>query len=156
MPEEDKIAIQDFYEKHNIKHKDLTTYQQVIVFKRTINFIWIIAYYFDKQIGARFVNPMVGKDKGFGVVRTQSYIFYKDGTLLYELDHDYQEYKDTHTTQVENRKLLKRAYALHDKLDNEYLNRIGECNQNIQKFLNTCHGLLKSDDILASLDFIKE
>ena len=42
--------------------------------------------------------------------------FYKDGSLLYELDHDYQIYD---CGQTKDRKLLKRAYELHDKLKNK-------------------------------------
>jgi len=152
MPQEDKDAIEKFYKSHNIKYKGLTTYQQVIVFKRTVNFIFIIAHYFDKKSGAKFVNPMEGKE--IGVVRTQGYIFYKDGSLLYELDHDYQDYKDTHFTQVEDKKLIKRNYELHDKLDNEYLNKIGENGQSIQGFDRACHDLIKQDKVLPSVDFI--
>ena len=154
MPEEDKIAIEEFYKLHKINYKGLTNYQQVIVFKRTVDYIFIIAHYFDKKSGAKFVHPMEGKDKGFGVVRTQGYVFYKSGELLYELDHDYQEYKDSHLTQVEDKKIIKRNYELHDKLNNEYLNKIGECSQSIQKFDRACHDLIKKDDVCKSVDFI--
>jgi len=150
MPEEDKIALEKFYESHNIKYKGLTTYQQVIVFKRTVNFIFIIAHFFDKKDYAQFVNPM--DDKKIGVVRTQGYIFYKDGTLLYEYDHDRQRYDN----QVEHRKLLKVSYDLHEKLDNKYLNEIGKSCKSTQAFDRACHDLIKHDTTLASVDFIKE
>ena len=150
MPEEDKDAIEKFYESHNIKYKGLTTYQQVIVFKRTVNYIFIIAHFFDKKDYAQYVNPMDGKK--IGVVRTQGYIFYKDGTLLYEYDYDRQRYDN----QVEHRKLLKVSYDLHEKLDNKYLNAIGGSGKSMHAFDSACHNLIKHDAVCKSVDFIKE
>ena len=155
MPKEDMLAIEDFYSKHRIRYKNLTTYQQVIIFKRTINYIYIVAHFFDKSPN----NPMkakFGPDKDFGVARTQAYIFYKDGKLLYELDHDYQKYPFRDTTQVESKKLLKVNYELHDLLNNPYLKKIGRYSKSISGFDKAAHDLLKNDDILPSIDFIKD
>ena len=153
MPSADKIAIAEFYKLHRIDYEDLTNYQQIIVFKRTVNFIFIIAHYFDKKSGAKFVNPIEGKDMGMGVVRTQSYIFYKDGRLLYELDHDYQSYADN---QIEERKINKRNYEVHEALNNDYLHEIGNSGQVIGKYDRACHELIKHDDLCKSVDFITE
>jgi len=150
MPEEDKKAISDFYKLHNIKYEGLTTYQQVIIFKRTVNFIFIMAHYFDKKSNAKYVNPMQGPDQGVGVVRTQSFIFYKDGSLLYELDHDFQ----TYDTQVEEKKINKRSYHIHEELNNPYLEEIGNSGTVMAKWDRSCHELLKQDTTPKSLDFI--
>lgn len=152
MPDADKSAIAEFYKLHNIKYDALTNYQQIIVFKRTVNFIFIIAHYFDKKSGAKYVNPMKGPDQGTGVVRTQGYIFYKDGSLLYELDHDFQSYADN---QIEEKKINKRNYELHMKLNNECLHEIGNSGQVMAKFDRACHDLIKQDDSPKSVDFIK-
>jgi len=154
MSEKDKIALQKFYENNNIKFKGLTTYQQVILFKRTVNFIFIEAHFFDKKPNAKFVNPGIGKDKGFGLVRTQAYIFYKDGSILYELDHDHQEYNDTHFTQVSDKKLLKRNYELNDKLNNKELVKCGESGKSVGLFNKAAHELLRQDKESKSIDFI--
>ena len=154
MPEEDKSAIQAFYEENNIKYKDLTTYQQNIIFKRTVTYIYIVAHFYDKKPYARMRIPeAVGETGGVGVVRTQAYIFHKSGSLLYELDHDYQTYADN---QIEEKKLNKRNYELHEELNNNYLKEIGNKSQNFIRFDKACHELLKNDDALRSVEFITE
>jgi len=148
--EEDKIEIMLFYRKNNINYEGLTNYQQNIIFKRTVNYIYIVAHYYDKKPAAKFKNPM---QDGIGVVRTRAFIFYKSGELLYELDHDYQSYADN---QIEEKKINKRNYELHDSLNNSYLEEIGKHSQNFIRFDKSCHELLKRDDCHKSVDFIKE
>ncbi len=151
MSDEDKDTIQKFYEDHNIKYKALTNYQQNIIFKRTVNYIYIVAHFYDDKTVKNVAK--LGPNKGFGVVRTQAYIFHKSGELLYELDHDYQTYADN---QIEEKKLNKRNYELHQELNNECLEEIGKHSQNFIKFDSSCHDLLKKDDVCKSVDFIKE
>lgn len=150
MPEADKTAIAEFYKLHKINYDALTNYQQIIVFKRTVNFIFIIAHFFDKKSNAKYVNPMDGPDQGTGVVRSQGYIFYKDGSLLYEIDNDRQSYADN---QIEEKKINKRNYELHQELNNEYLDAIGNSNK-IERFDRASHELIKQDDSPKSVDFI--
>jgi len=153
MPDEDKIQIRKFYESHSIRYEGLTGYQQNIIFKRTLNYIYIVAHYYDKKPYAKMRVPEgMGDRAGFGVVRTRSFIFYKTGELLYELDHDYQEYPDN---QIMNKKVTKLNYSLHDNLNNSYLEEIGSNTQNFVRFDRACHDLLKKDDVHKSVDFIK-
>jgi len=90
---------------------------------------------------------------GIGVVRTRAFVFYKDGALLYELDHDYQTYADN---QIEEKKINKRNYELHDSINSTYLEEIGKQSQNFIRFDKACHELLKKDDVHQSMDFILE
>lgn len=153
-PQKDKTAIEEFYKLHNIKYKGLTTSQQNIIFKRTVNYIYIVAHFYDNKPQARIIAKL-GPNKGFGVVRSRAFIFHKRGELLYELDHDYQEYPEVgKTTQVENKKVLKKNYELHEKLDNNFLKEIGKNTQNFVKFDKACHELLRQDDVHNSVDFI--
>jgi len=142
MPDEDKIAIEYFYKKNNIK--ELTTRHQNIIFKRTVSYIYIVGHFWDK------------KDKNLGVVRVQAYVFHKSGTLLYELDHDHQSYDGVHFKQTNSKKLLKVNYAKHDELNNPHLQAIGKCCENFIKFDSACHDLLKQDKVCKSVDFIME
>lgn len=138
MSDIDKKSINDFYEKQNIKIKDLTTYQQTIVFKRSLNFMCIIAYYY-RRVGGTLK-----------VVRTRVFVYHRDGSMLYDLDHDYQRYGN----QIEHRNLLKKNYDIHDRLDNPHLVTMGGHLFNLRKFLQSCNELLKEDVTLNSIDFI--
>lgn len=145
MPDTDRDAIEEFYKKNNITLERIKIYQQSFLFKRTVNYIYLVAHFFDK------------KDKGnIGVVRTLAYVFHKSGTLLYELDHDNQSYKGVHTTQTNAKKLLKLNYGMHDELNNPYLQAIGRHCENFIKFDSACHDLLKQDKVCKSVDFIME
>jgi len=155
MPEEDKIKIEEFYESQRILYKELTSYQQVVVFKRTTNFIYIVGHYFNTAPQAKF-KAKLGLNIGYGIIRTQSYVFYKTGEILYELDHDYQQYPDTCTTQIEHKNLLKINYDLHDKLNNNLLKEIGSKVKNHIQFDRACHALLRDDTTPRSVDYIKE
>jgi len=151
MSEEDKSAIAEFYKKNGINYEGLTSYQQNIIFKRTVNYIYIVAHYYDNKPDVKSVAKL-GPNKGFGVVRTRAYVFYKSGELLYELDHDYQSYSDN---QIEEKKLNKRNYELHQQLNNPHLEDIGKHCDNFIRFDSCCHALLKDDDVCKSVDFIK-
>ena len=159
MPEEDKTAITEFYKLHNIRYEALTDYQQNIIFKRTVNYIYIVAHFYDKKDYAKMRIPQaMGKKGGIGVVRTRAFVFYKTGELLYELDHDYQTYSDN---QIEEKKINKRNYELHElcesrhrKQNCNYLDDIGNHSQNFIRFDKACHELLKHDDVCKSIDFI--
>ncbi len=149
MPEEDRYDIEEFFKKHYINYRGLTPYQQNIIFKRTLNYIYIVGYFFDHKDRAEF-KAAFGPDKGFGVIRTQAFLFHKSGELLYELDHHVQDFK-----YQDQKKLLKVNEFMHTKLDNPTLKRIGECGQNFVSFDRAVHELLKGDNTCKSVDFIK-
>ena len=152
MPDEDKTAIDEFYKLHNITYRDLTTYQQNIIFRRTVNYIYIVAHFYDNKSYARFRTPKDReKNGGIGVVRTRAYVFYKTGDLLYELDHDYQTYSDN---KIEEKKINKRNYEVHEYLNNSCLEEIGKHSQNFIRFDKACRELLKQDNVYKSVDFI--
>ena len=153
MPKQDKTAIDEFYELHKINYKELTTYQQNIIFKRTIKYIYIVAHFYDKKDYAKMRIPEGMGNGGFGVVRTRAFVFHKSGDLLYELDHDYQTYSDN---QIEEKKVNKRNYEVHEELNSDYLLDIGSHSQNFIRFDKACHELLKNDVTYNSVDFITE
>ena len=153
MPDEDKTAIDEFYKLHNINYEALTDYQQRIIFKRTVKYIYIVAHFYDKKDYAKMRIPEGMGNGGFGVVRTRAFVFHKSGDLLYELDHDYQTYSDN---QIEEKKVNKRNYERHEELNSDYLLEIGKQSQNFIRFDKACHELLKNDVIYKSVDFITE
>jgi len=156
LSEEDKIAIQEFYKQHNINYRGITASHQNVIFKRTVNFIYIVAHYYDKNLNAPRTAKL-GPDKGYGVVRTQAYLFHKNGRILYDLDHDYRtQPKDTfELQQVEHKKVLKLNYDLHDELNNKRLQEVGRLCKNFAQFDKACLDLLKEDDTPRSIDFLK-
>ena len=161
MSEEDKTAVAEFYKSHHLLYEGLPNYQQNITFKRTVNYIYIVAHFYDNKDYAKMRIPeAMGQNGGIGVVRTRAYVFYKSGELLYELDHDYQTYSDN---QIEEKKLNKRNYELHElcesrhrKQNCNYLDDIGNHSQNFIRFDKACHELLKQDNVCKSVDFITE
>ncbi len=146
ITEEDKKEIEDFYKKHNIKYRGLTDTHRCVIFKRTTNYIYIVAHLYDKKY----------KNDKVGVVRTQAYVFHKSGRLLYELDHDYREHpKDTFGhSQTKHQKCLKLNYDLHDELNSKELGVIGRHCTSFSGFDRACHELLEKDDTPQSIDFI--
>jgi len=153
--DKDKISLTNFLKTQGITY-NLSLYQHFIRLKRTINFIYLVGDYFDNTKTAKFT-AKGGPNKGFGVVRTQAYLFYKTGELLYEFDHDYQSYPRLgHSVQTSHKKLLQLSYDLHDKLNNDTLKDIGNHIQSFIKFDRSCLQLLKIDDTCNSIDFILE
>lgn len=136
MPLEDKIAIQEFYTQQGINYPELTTYQQLIQFKQTLHYTWILARYFE--------------DKNHHI-RTQSYLFHNKGSeILFELDHDYQVYGN----QVQHKKLLKLNYEVHDLLDDPNLINVGRFCENLVNFERACNTLLANDNLPQSIHFV--
>jgi hypothetical protein len=156
MPPEDKIAIEKFYENNGVKHYDLPVHEHIIIFKRTVNFVYIVARIFAK--GPNVHSPAkLGKDEGYGISRTKAFVFYR-GIILYTLEHDYTPYPCSvtgHTT-TNQKKCIKLNYGTHDELNHPILREIGKCCTSFTKFDGACHDLLRSDNGSQSINFIKE
>lgn len=155
-PEKDREAIEKFYEDNGVKHYDLPTQEHLIFFKRTINFVYIVAHTFGKDVNAKSIAKM-GKYEGYGIVRTKAFVFYK-GTILYTLDHDYRSYPSSITgmTTTNQKKCIKLSYGTHDELNSPILREIGKCCESFTKFNNACLDLLVSDKGSQSINFIQE
>ena len=140
MPPEDKSKIVEFLENHNLDLKRVNIYQQRIVFKRTTNFIYLVTHAYKRSI----------------FVRTQNYLFYRTGELLYEFDHDKNLYPQPgNTSQSQNTATHKFNYEIHEKLNNPKLDAIGSVGVSPLKHDSACHDLLKSDTTPRSVEYIK-
>ena len=155
-PEEDQVAVKKFYENNGVKHYDLPLSGHALIFKRTLNFVYIVEHIFSKEPNVHTVAKL-GKDEGYGIIRTKAFVFYR-GIILYTLDHDYRSYPclSTGLTTTKHKKCIKLNYETHEELNNIHLKAMGRVCESFPKFNGYCHDLLINDNESQSINFIKE
>ena len=68
LTEEERTHIENFYLAHGVKHYNLPYEEHLIIFKRTLNFVYIVAHTFTNS---KQVEP---DSDGYKIIRSRPYI----------------------------------------------------------------------------------
>jgi len=133
-----KIA-EDFLKSKGINYKGLfKNSHRRIVFHET--------FFYKYVYGSMYKNG--------NIARIDSYLFYRDGTLLYSAHNIIK--RNYYPSPLKDFKLHKRAYDLHHELDSKYLREIGKQVDHPERFHTKVLDLLEKDKPSNAVQFIKE